>query len=114
MRAGNLRKRLNLQRRSSAQDAFGQQLTTWSTILSTWGKIEPVSGAQLERARSIYNQTSHQVTVRWRQLLSDIKVVGSYRISYAGRIFDVGASLNTDERNREVVLYCSEGTNEGG
>ena len=114
MRAGDLRKRIQLQRRSSAQDSYGQQLTTWSTILTTWARIESVSGAQLERARSIYNQTSHQVTVRWRQTFSDIRVVGSYRITYAGRIFDVGASLNTDERNREVVLYCSEGTNEGG
>ena len=114
MRVGDLRKRVQLQRRSTSRDAYGQQLTTWSTILTTWAAIEPVSGAQLERARSIYSQTSHRVTVRWRPLLADVRVVGSYRILYAGRVFDVGASLNENERNKVVTLLVSEGANEGG
>ena len=114
MKAGDLRKRIEIQQRSSAQDEYGQQLTSWGTLLTTWAQIEPISGAQLDRARSIYNETSHKVTVRWRAQLNDIRRVGSYRVLYAGRIFDVGASMNLDERNRTVVLLCNEGINEGG
>lgn len=114
MRIGDLRKRVDLQQRSTAQDDYGQQLTSWNTLFSTWANIEPVSGAQLDRARSIYNETSHKVHLRWRPQLNDVRKVGSYRIFYAGRIFDVGASLNLDERNRMVELLCSEGINEGG
>lgn len=114
MQAGQLRKRIELQQRSSSQDGYGQQLTSWTTLFTTWAAIEPVSGAQLDRARSIYNETSHKVTVRWRAQLNDIKQVGSYRVLYAGRVFDVGASMNQDERNRTVVLLCAEGINQGG
>jgi SPP1 family predicted phage head-tail adaptor len=114
MQAGQLRKRVQLQQRSSSQDDYGQQLTSWTTLFTAWASVEPVSGAQLERARSIYNETSHKVTLRWRAQLNDIRQVGSYRVLYAGRIFDVGASMNQDERNRTVVLLCNEGINEGG
>ena len=64
MKAGDLRKRIQLQQRSSSQDGFGQQLTSWTTLFTSWAEIEPVSGAQLDRARSIYNETSHKVTMR--------------------------------------------------
>lgn len=114
MQAANLRKRITLQQRSSSQDGYGQQLTSWTTLFTAWAAIEPVSGAQLDRARSIYNETSHKVTLRWRAQLNDIRVVGSYRILYGSRVFDVGASMNQDERNRTVVLLCDEGINEGG
>ena len=114
MRVGEFRKRIQLQQRAATQDGYGQQQPNWVTLLETWAQIEPISGAQLDRARSIYNQTSHRVTVRWRPRLEDIKQVGSYRVLFAGRIFDVGASMNLNERNTVVVLLCSEGTNEGG
>ena len=108
-----MRKRVLLQRRSSAQDAYGQQVVTWSTILDCWARIDTLAGGQLDRARSIYNHSSHQVILRWRALLDDVRQVGSYRILYGARIFDVGVSMDMDERKREVTLLCSEGLNEG-
>lgn len=114
MRAGELRKVVQLQQRSAAQDGFGQQARDWSTIATLRAAIDPVSGAQLERARSVYNETSHEIVVRWQPMFEDIRQVGTYRILYAGRLFDVGASLNFEERNRMVTLLCKEGLNEGG
>lgn len=108
-----MRKRVLLQRRDSAQDSYGQQVVTWTTILDTWARVDTLTGGQLDRARSIYNYSTHQVIMRWRPLLADVRQVGSYRILYDGRIFDVGASMDLDERKRETTLLCSEGLNEG-
>lgn len=113
MQAGLMRKRLVLQQRSSAQDGYGQQVIAWTTIATVWGEIESLSGQQLNKAQSIYNDVSHRVTVRYQSLLSDIRQVGSYRILLGSRVFDVGASLNVDERNRTVQLLCGEGLNDG-
>lgn len=114
MQAGLLRKRLQLQQRSVAQDpVYGQQLNAWATIATLWGQIESLSGAQLNKAQSIYNNVTHRVTVRYQPLLADIRQMGSYRILLGTRIFDVGASLNVDERNRTVELLCEEGLNDG-
>lgn len=118
MQAGNLRKRVKLQQRTATVDApFGQQTLGWIDIQTIWADIEAVSGAQLARSQSIYNMTSHHVTVRFQQLFTDMKRVGSYRIVYttAGttRYFDIGGSMNEAERNRMVTLLCSEGLNDG-
>jgi SPP1 family predicted phage head-tail adaptor len=113
-RPGDLRRRIQIQQRSMSQDSFGQQSTVWTTIATVWAEILPVAGTQLDRARSVYNETSHQVTVRWQPFLENIKLVGTYRLLYAGRFFDVGASMNEEERNRFVTLLCKEGLNEGG
>lgn len=114
MQAGLLCKRLVLQQRSTAQDGtYGQQVIAWTTIATVWGQVESLSGAQLNKAQSIYNNVTHRVTVRYQTLLADIKQVGSYRILLGSRIFDVGASLNVDERNRTVELLCEEGLNDG-
>lgn len=110
---GRLIHRITLQHRSTAQDPFGQQLTSWVDLTSIWAEIAPLSGSQLERMRSLYSQTSHRVVVRWQPILSDVRQVGSYRILYASRIFDIGYSLNELEQNILVTLLCSEGLNEG-
>lgn len=113
IRIGDARQRVTVQQRSTAQDAYGQQVTSWNTLFTTWCRIETLSGSQLDRARSIYNYSTHQVTMRWRAALDDVRAVGSYRLLYGSRIFDVGASMDATERNREVILLCNEGLNEG-
>ena len=118
MQAGTLRKRLLIQQRSSTvETTFGQQVLGWSDLVTVWADIEAVSGAQLARSQSIYNMTSHHITVRYQQAFADIKRVGSYRAVYVTsgttRYFDIGSSMNDGERNRLVTLLCSEGLNDG-
>lgn len=118
MQAGLLRKRVLLQQRTTTVDGtFGQQTLGWTDLQTLWADIEAVSGAQLARSQSIYNMTSHHVTVRFQQVFADMKRVGSYRLVYvtAGttRYFDIGASMNDAERNRQITLLCSEGLNDG-
>ena len=113
IRSGDLRRRVTIQQRSTTQDGFGQQAVTWADLLTVSAHIESLSGNQLNKAQSIYSEVTHKVTVRWQTVLSDIKVVGSYRILYGTRIFDIGADLNVDERNRVIELLCKEGLNDG-
>lgn len=113
MRAGDLRHVVQLQQRDALQDGYGQQARTWTTLTTLYVDIQPLSGVQLERARSIYNETSHEVHVRFQPMLADIRQVGSYRLLFGSRIFDIGGSMNLGERNREVVLLCKEGLNDG-
>jgi SPP1 family predicted phage head-tail adaptor len=111
--AGQLRKRVTIQQRTSTQGGFGEQLKTWTDLATVWAHIESLSGGQLAKAQSVYSETTHKVTVRWQSLFTDIKSVGSYRVLYGTRIFDIGADLNVDERNRVVELLCREGLNDG-
>ena len=113
MQAGLMRKRIQIQQRGTAVDSVGQQVITWTTLTTVYAQVDSLSGSQLQRAQSIYNETTHRVTLRWQTILNDIKSVGSMRILLGTRIFDVGADLNVDERNRTIELLCKEGLNDG-
>lgn len=113
LRIGLMRHRVTIQQRTSTQGGFGEQLKTWTDILTCWAHIEALSGSQLARAQSIYTQTTHKVTLRWQRGLNDVKSTGAYRIMYGTRIFDIGADLNIEERNRVIELMAREGLNEG-
>ena len=118
MQAGKLRKRVLIQQRTSTVEAtYGQQTLAWTDLTTIWCDIEAVSGAQLARSQSIYNETTHHIILRWQPIFENMKQVGSYRGVYVSsgttRYFDIGATMNDGERNRMVTLLCSEGLNDG-
>ena len=51
--------------------------------------------------------------MRYQPLLADPKVVAGYRALYKGRIFNIHASMNEDERNTVLTLLASEGMDDG-
>lgn len=55
----------------------------------------------------------HQVCIRWAPALSNPVDVAAMRVVYGLRLLDINGSINTDERNREVNLTCTEGLTRG-
>jgi hypothetical protein len=51
--------------------------------------------------------------MRYQPILADTRVSSTYRALYKGRIFNIHASLNEEEGNAIVVLFASEGLNDG-
>jgi len=113
MRAGDLRRRVTLQSRSTTQDAYGGQVNTWSDLVVMWADIAALTGRELEAAKAVQTEVTHHVTVRYQSIFADPKAVAAMRIVYNNRYFNIHACLNVDERNREINLLCSEGMNEG-
>ena len=113
LRIGTLRHRLAIQQRSSAQDSMGGQVTTWTTLATVWGDIQPLTGNKLITAQAMHARVTHQVVMRYRPLLADPKTVAALRLVYKGRYFSVLASINEGERNRSITLLTAEGMNDG-
>ncbi|ARK96164.1 phage head closure protein [Burkholderia pseudomallei] len=113
MRAGQLNRLVAVQQRSTARDSFGQQIETWTTIKPVYAYIEALSGSERAAAQSISTDVSHRFTLRYDAIFADPRVVATYRIVYASRIFDINAALNIDESNRTVELLASEGMTNG-
>ena len=117
MRAGDLRHRLKIQQRTVGKDSFGQELTTWTTFAEVWAQISPASGSEIFAASQIKAEISHSIRMRWRPELALPTKTMQYRLlystKYGDRFFNITASLNQDERNREILIYAVEGlTNE--
>lgn len=108
MRAGELRKRVLIQQRSTGQDTSGGQLTTWSDVATVWAAIEPMSGRELINAAAAQSEATHTVLLRYRP-----GIVPAMRINYQSRLFDIKAVLDENERHRMLTLICAEGLNNG-
>ena len=113
VRAGQLARRLRIQARASTQDSFGGQQLTWTDLITVWVDIQPLSGRELESAQRMASEISHQIIVRYQPLFADTKTVAGYRALYKGRIFNIHASMNEDEKNAVITLLASEGLNDG-
>lgn len=115
MRAGDLRRRIAIQRRVVTKDSFGQQQQSWIDLLpSVPAEITALSGRELLAAQAVNGETTHQITVRYHPRLANPTEVAGMRAVYAAgngvqRYFNLLASMNVDERNRQIVIQASEG-----
>lgn len=113
IRAGDLRRRVAVQRRDTGQDELGQPVETWATLFKAWADIRPLNGKELLAARAVQSEVTHEIELRYRPELANPRTVAQYRVLYGTRIFNIQASLNQDERNRAVILQAVEGLNNG-
>lgn len=109
MSARRLNRVVSIQRRSTTQDATGQQVTTWSMLLpSVSAEILPLSGRELMAAQAVRAEVDHQVTIRYRP-----GITAADRLVYQGRVFNIHAVMDQDTRHVWLTILCSEGLNNG-
>ena len=100
LRAGQLNRRITLQRPSNAQDNFGAVQSTWIDVATVWADIQPLSGRELENARRMASEISHQITLRYQTLFTDTGPAGPT----TGNLPATGSTgnWNTDFQNTSV------------
>lgn len=106
--AGHLRHKVQIQSRSATKDGFGQESMTWTTALTVWADIQPLSGRELIAAQAQMAETTHTVVIRYRA-----GITPANRVVYQGRVFNVLSVIDEDMRHRTLSLLCSEGLNQG-
>ncbi len=112
-RPGNLRHNITIQQRGITTDSFGQQVTTWSDLITVWASIEALTAREILAAQAVQSQVSHKITLRYRPELSSPMAVAAMRVVYSGRYFNISGAVNIDERNINIELLVSEGLNLG-
>lgn len=113
MRSGTLRKRILFQKQSSSLDAWGQQVLTWTDVVTVWGSLSPSAGRELMAAQAMALEMPSTIVVRWQAALSVPKTVAAMRAVYNGRFFNIHSVENFDERNYMLTLIATEGLNDG-
>ena len=106
MRAGKLRHRVVLERKTEARDSYGEAIETWAPFATVWG--EKLDGAGLEKI--LGQQVIGLSGSVWRIRYHDVEPTIADRVKFGTRTFDVNDVTNTDERNREMLLTCTERT----
>jgi SPP1 family predicted phage head-tail adaptor len=104
VKAGTLRQRIEFQEdQGTTQDAYGAVTADWNTVARRWAEVVPLSGRELEVARAQAPTADHRVTLRhWPDLKPH------HRVKFGDKYFAINSVLNTDQRDRELVLLCTE------
>ena len=102
MRAGKLRRRASLQRKSVSQDSYGAEVVSWAEFAAVWAGVKPLQGREFWNVQGEQGEGSVEVTIRY---LAGVLVED--RVVCEGRTYDIEA-VTWDERQREMTLMCRE------
>jgi SPP1 family predicted phage head-tail adaptor len=99
---------------ASVPDGDGGYTEEWTPLdpPNGWAAIEPATQRSLERVTASFTVqaiATHVVTLDYHPTLNI-----EARVFYHGRQFQIHAIQNVDERNRQLVLVCSEVLHAGG
>lgn len=113
MEIGRLNHRITVQQRTTAQDSYGQELTTWTDVATVWANVKPIGGREKLRAMAVESMLTHTVLVRYRAEFTPPKTMDARRIMYGSRIFNITATRDVDEARKHIVFDCTEGSLDG-
>ena len=105
MRAGRLRHRVTVEKNGNATDSdFAGTSDTWTTHVTSWASIRPLSGKELVNARQIRDNVTHEVRMRYQS-----GVTSAMRVTEGSRsIYIQSVRQEDNETDRELILLCSE------
>lgn len=103
LKIGALRHRIILQQRTQVSSATGAKTETWNDVAPLRAEIKPHAARELSAADNRYQETSHQITIRYRAGVS-----AQMRVLFGSRVFQIETVINSMERNRWLHLLCQE------
>lgn len=109
MRAGTLRERVTLQKRSvQANDGYGNTLSDFADQFSVDARIAPLKGGETVLAARLTGTQPVVVTVR--RSSSTVLIDTDWRLvdARAGTIYNIRA-VTPDEKKRHIDLLCEAG-----
>lgn len=105
MQAGRLRHRVSIQQRVEARNGYGELITTWSTLATVWGSVEPIRGREFFEAEQVQSEISTRVRIRYYD-----GITAQMRVLFGARKLQIVAVIDVNERHKEMQLMCKEMT----
>ncbi len=103
MQPGILRHRVTPQKALETITRGKRSAVTWINLPKRWAAINPLSGRELEYARQMVAEATHEVRMRYTN-----EVTEKMRLEYDGRFFHIQHIADKDERRVELRLICVE------
>lgn len=100
MNAGDLDRRITVQRCTEAPDSFGQVIPTWSTLAVVWAKVERNGGGEKFATDQRTSRSEAAFTIRYRA-----GITPKMRVLFDGEVWEIEA---VDELGRRdgLMLKC--------
>ena len=102
--SGKLRNVIDIERPTTVPEPGGGSSVMWDTIASPRAYMKPMSGGERLQAMRLEASVTQRIFIRYR---TDITT--SDRINYKGRLMQIRALINLEERNKWLEIYADEG-----
>jgi len=102
--AGKLRTPIVFERETRTPDGGGGFGHMWSSVATVRAYVKPLTGNERLNSMRLEANVSHRIFIRYR---SDL--LTSDRINLDGRLMQVRAILNLEERGRWLEIHAQEG-----
>lgn len=112
MRAGQLRRRVQIQKPVTTTDSEGTETIVWWPALESedgttgcWADIEWTAGRERMEAEQLENPRTVQVIIRNPP---GTAITAAMRVVYGTRVFEITSVIPDQEPPRSLTLTCTE------
>lgn len=106
MQAGKLNHRVELQRSTDSQDAYGAVTPVWTTYARPWAEVKQPTGNQIEKGRTYSDTVTAVISMRFRT-----DVLASDRIVDGTHTYAIDGIVDPDGNRTETLIYGTERVN---
>ena len=106
LHAGRLRHRVTIQGYTETRDAVGTKVKTWTNLAcvpKVWGMVLPLSSREIVEGDQTDSRITHRIIIRHRDDINH-----TTRFLFKNRVFNVESVLNVEERDKLLIVLCSE------
>lgn len=120
MQAGQLRHRVNIQRKTDAQDDYGEPLDEWVDVwVAVPARIKDLSGREFWGAQQVQADVTTEILIHWREDITPMLRIVHQDAAHAGlsppeyTVYDITSVIADPTNRRELKLMCTRRTNRG-
>lgn len=114
MRAGQLRHRISIERRTDSFDSYGEGQPTWAALVSNYpARVRDDSQREFTAQLQVQSEKTIHVEIRDPRIALTTKdrVTFTHPVNGAS-VFDIRAILGGENVGRDLTLMCSEHSTE--
>jgi SPP1 family predicted phage head-tail adaptor len=100
MDAGQLDRRVTLERATETDDGYATEVSGWQTIASVWAKLVPISGAEMVAAGETAAFNRVRLKIRRDSLWSDLN--SADRLTFEDRNYNI-LSVRSEGRSFYLI-----------
>lgn len=104
MRAGNLRHRVTIQRRTVTVSEAGSPSESWATVGEVWARIAPAKGKALAAADQSSGVMPVVITIRKPPYLT---IDQDARVVHGGAVYQIQDPIDPDLHGERMELICN-------
>ena len=110
---GSLSDRVTLQFTSTTDDGMGGTIPANTNLFTTWADIKPLSAKRLLSIDRTVQNTTHEITFRWRNDLISYSYVrdtldNGIRLIHSGKNYIVNTVINVDNGSWTVQCLATQ------